>query len=109
MSAAGIIGLCARAGRLVSGESAVVDAIRRGAARVVIVDGGASGNAIKMIGNACENKGIDMVFMPEDELGDAIGKPGRMAAAVTDSGFADKIYGILKNSTIDKCGGALRE
>ena len=34
-----MLGLCARAGRLITGEKACIQAVRSGAARVVLLDG----------------------------------------------------------------------
>ena len=49
----GLVGLCARAGRLVSGEDASVKLIRSGKALVAFIDEGASANAQKALSNAC--------------------------------------------------------
>ena len=42
-----MLGLCARAGKLVTGEKACVQAIRAGSAFVALLDGAASANAVK--------------------------------------------------------------
>ena len=86
-----LLGLCMRAGRLVSGEQAVLNAIRSGKARLVVVDAGASQNTQKMFADSCEYYDVARIMAPEGALGAAIGRPGRMAAAVTDEGFARRI------------------
>ena len=86
-----MLGLCARAGKLISGEKACLQTIRSGGAYVVILDASAAGNAVKSITDACTHHGVTLLTAPEDALGDAIGKPGRMVAAVTDPGFAQRI------------------
>ena len=86
-----MLGLCMRAGRLVSGEDAVLTAIRRGTARLVIVDASASENTRKMFADSCAYYGVERLIAPGDALGAAIGKPGRKAVAVTDDGFAASI------------------
>ena len=86
-----MLGLCQRAGRLVSGEQAVLNAIRRGTARLVIVDASASANTQKMFSDSCAYYDVERLQAPEDTLGAAIGKPGRKVAAVTDDGFAGSI------------------
>ena len=86
-----LLSLCRRAGRLVSGEEACLTAIRRGQARLVVVDGAASANAKKMFADSCAYYEVALIQAPEEALGAAIGKPGRMAAAVTDEGFAASI------------------
>ena len=86
-----MLGLCARAGKLVTGEKACVQAIRAGSAGVALLDGAAAANAVKAVGHACASHGVPLVRTGAYELGDAIGKPGRMAACVTDAGFARRI------------------
>ena len=86
-----MLGLCARAGRLVTGEKACVQAICAGSVYVMLLDGAASENAVKAVGQACRTHGVPLVRTGEYELGDAIGKPGRMAAGVTDAKMAERI------------------
>jgi ribosomal protein L7Ae-like RNA K-turn-binding protein len=90
----GMLGLCARAGKLVSGESAAEKLIRAGACKVAFIDQGASKNAQKAIGNAVRTYQVPLIVLPEGELGRAIGKPGRMAAAIADESFARSILKI---------------
>ena len=93
--AMGMLGLCARAGKLVSGEEMSVKAIRKGTALLAIIDEGASANAKKAMTDACRSADVKLVTMPEGQLGQAIGKPGRMAAAVRDAGFAERLIQYL--------------
>ena len=92
----GMLGLCARAGRLITGEKACVQAIRTGSAFAALLDGAASENAVKALTRACENHGVPLVRTAPCALGDAIGKPGRMAACVTDAGFARRLIELSK-------------
>ncbi len=89
--ALGILGLCARARKLVTGEKAVIQAVRAGQVRAVALDGAASANAVKAVSQACLTHGVPLVRTGPMALGDAIGKPGRMAAAVTDPGLAESL------------------
>ena len=86
-----LLGLCARAGKLISGEKAVVAAVRGGNAHCVLLDAAASANATKSVTDACAYRRIPLIRTQENALGIAIGKPGRMAAAVTDPGFAQSL------------------
>ena len=88
--ALGLLGLCARARMLVTGEKACVQQIRAGGAFAAVLDGAASENAVKAVANACRTHGVPLVRTGAFELGDAIGKPGRMAAVVTDRGLAER-------------------
>ncbi len=98
-----MLGLCARAGRLITGEKACVQAIRGGEAFVALLDGAASANAVKALGDACASHSVPLVRTGAYRLGDAIGKPGRMAAAVTDGRMAAK---IIELSDADSIGDA---
>lgn len=86
--AMGLLGLCARAGALVTGEKACEQMIRSGRACAAVLDGAASPNAVKAIGNACRTYRVPLARTGEYALGDAVGKPGRMAAVITDAGLA---------------------
>ena len=86
-----MLGLCARAGRLVTGEKACVQAIRAGGAHAALLDSAASLNAVKALTDACNSHGVPLVRTREYALGDAIGKPGRMAAVITDARMAARI------------------
>ena len=86
-----LLGLCMRAGRLVSGEEPCVKAIRAGGARLVVIDGGASANAKKALTDACAYRSVPLLETEPGRLGAAVGKRNRMAVAVTDAGFAEAI------------------
>ena len=86
-----MLGLCMRAGRIISGEKACVQAVRAGGACAVVLDRAAAKNAAKAVSDACAFHQVPLVYAPENELGDAIGKPGRMVAAITDPSMADRI------------------
>ena len=86
-----MLGLCMRAGKLVSGEKAAIQAVRAGSACAVVLDRAAAKNAVKAVTDACNWHEVPLLFAPENELGWAIGKPGRMVAAITDPSFADRI------------------
>ena len=94
----GMLGLCARAGRLITGEKACVQAVRGGSAFAVVLDGAASENAVKAVSRACETHGVPLVRTGAYALGDAIGKPDRMAAAITDARMAAR---IIELSTVE--------
>ena len=90
-----MLGLCARAGKLISGEKACLQAVRQESVQLVLLDGGAKGNTEKAITDACAFHNVRLLKTPAFQLGDAIGKPGRMVVAVTDPNFADRIDQLL--------------
>ena len=89
-----MLGLCARAGKLISGEKAVIQAVRAGSAYAAVLDRGAAQNAVKAVTQACEGHGVPLIWTGEWTLGDAIGKPSRMAAAITEEGMARRAVEI---------------
>jgi len=86
-----MLGLCARAGRLISGEKACLQSIRSGGVYAVLLDAGAAGNAVKSITDACSYHKVTLIIAPEFQLGDAIGKPGRMVVGITDPKLAQRV------------------
>ena len=91
-----MLGLCARAGKLITGEKACVQAIRTGGAFAAVLDGAAAQNAVKAVTQACESPRVPLLRTGEFALGEAIGKPSRMAAAVTDARMAARIIELGK-------------
>jgi len=83
------IGFAMKAGRLKSGDFAVEKLVRAGKARLVLIDEAASENTKERYRTLCTAHRTEQ--MEVFELGSWIGKPGRMLAAVTDEGFANRI------------------
>ena len=87
-----LLGLALRAGHLVSGDAAVLNAIRTGEAQLVIVAEDASDATKKRFEDKCKSYSAGMLLFGEREaLGHALGKEMRAVAAVTDAGFARSI------------------
>lgn len=93
--AMGLLGLCARAGKVQSGEQACELALKRGQARLALLDGAASNGTRKAFANACAHESIPIRLTSADALGAAIGKPGRRVAVVTDEKLAQKLADML--------------
>ena len=94
--ARGMLGLCARAGKLVTGEKAVVQAVRNGSCHLVLLDGGVAGNGEKAVSQACRTHDVPLLRTDPGELGEAIGRPNRMAAAITDPGMAKRLQQLCE-------------
>ncbi len=92
-----LVGLCMRAGRLVSGEDACVKAIRSETAKLAIIDGSASDNAKKMLSDACAYRSVPLLETGAGELGPAVGKANRKAVVITDAGFAGALIKAAAN------------
>ena len=96
----GTLGLCQRAGKLKSGEFAVLEALRKKTAVMVIVSNDASDNTKKEFSDKCSYYKVPIYFYGTmDELGHAIGKDVRTSLAITDAGFAKT---LIKNLLSEK-------
>ena len=95
----GMIGLAARAGKVVSGSDSVIGAIRSNNVKLLIITRDISRNSLDRIlkNMTGENEITCYSFSTSDELGDALGKPNRTVAAITDKSFAEGISAILEN------------
>ena len=91
------LGLCVRAGHLVTGEELVLEVIRNGKAQLVVLTTDASENTAKRIQDKCTHYEIPLhVAFTRGQLGDAIGKAERVVVAITDKGFRKLIGDGLK-------------
>ena len=91
------LGLCLRAGRLVTGQEACVELIRRGGAALALVDEGASANTLKRLSDACRSHDTPLYALSPGALGHSIGKPSRMTAAIAPDGMADRLLEMLRH------------
>jgi ribosomal protein L7Ae-like RNA K-turn-binding protein len=99
------LGLCQRAGKIVSGEELVLDAIRRGKAKLVLLSEDASPNTAKRIKDKSDFYNVPLlVALNRGQIGDAIGKAERVVIVITDAGFAKMIGDGLKNLEVNGIG-----
>lgn len=90
-----LLGLCHKAGALVSGSTASIKAIRNGKAKLVILSRESSDGTYKQFTNLCNYYKIKMIIGgSKSEMGRAIGKPERTVIVIIDENF--KIL-LLKN------------
>ncbi|MBR4634753.1 MAG: 50S ribosomal protein L7ae [Clostridia bacterium] len=90
------LGFAMKAGKLAVGEFAAERAVKAGKAFLMVVDEAASDNTQKQWRDAAEFRDLALVTVPD--MGKAIGRPGRMAAAVTDETFAKMIIKAANES-----------
>ena len=94
----GMMGLAARAGKVVSGSDSVIGAIRSGNVKLLIITKDISRNSLeKLLKNISDEEITCFSFGTSEELGYALGKPDRTVAAITDKSFAEGISAILEN------------
>lgn len=91
-----MISLCARAGRLCSGNFSVERAVKDGSACVVIVAEDASGNTKKLFNQKCNYYDIPYYeYGTKETLGKYCGNEMRTSIAIMDEGFAKQIIGYM--------------
>lgn len=91
-----LLGLAQRAGRLVSGEDLVVEAIQKGQAKLVFLAEDAAGNLSKKVTDKSHTYQVEVVTVFSTlELSAAVGK-ARKVLAVTDAGFTKKMRSIME-------------
>lgn len=95
-NATSLLGLAVRARKISSGEM-VLTSIRNQQAKLVIIAGDASDNTKKRYIDKCTYYNVPYVWIENSViLSQAIGQNNRMAIAINDKGFADKLYSYLK-------------
>ena len=87
-----MIGLAAKAGKVVSGEFMTENAVKSKEAYLVIIAQDVSNNTRKKFGNMCSYYKVEMrEYADKDALGRAIGKEFRASLAVIDKGLAQAV------------------
>ncbi|OPY59082.1 MAG: putative ribosomal protein YlxQ [Pelotomaculum sp. PtaU1.Bin035] len=103
MSIDWIIGMGQRAGKLMSGNFAVKDALARGRVKLLVIAKDTSGRTRRELSVLAGSKNIPTVsFGSKVELGRLIGKAPRSAVAFTDELLARRILGALERGDVDR-------
>ncbi|NLC33165.1 MAG: hypothetical protein GX781_07705 [Clostridiales bacterium] len=87
----GLLGLATRAGQMLIGSGRALEHVRQEKSSLVFLDESASENTAKRFKDACQSHQADCRVLNKGILGQAIGKPGTMVAAVLPGGIADKL------------------
>ena len=88
------LGLAQKAGKIVSGDFAVKSALKSGTVKLLVVAEDTAPNSKKELCYLAEQAGVPVVeLLTRWELGGALGKGQRAAAAITDSSFASMLQG----------------
>ena len=91
-----MLGLAMRAGQLSFGEDGVRKAIASGTAALVLLDAGASDNTKKRMRDSCAYYGVPLMETAAGRLGEAVGRPGRMSAAVARGPLCEKLAALAR-------------
>ena len=91
-----MLGIAMRAGGLTLGTDGVLAEIAAKRAALVLLDETASDNTKKKFRDSCAYYGCELFETAQDRLGFAIGKPGRMCAAVAKGTLGDKLKALAQ-------------
>lgn len=87
-----LIGLCKRAGRLLTGNEQVTEGIKSGKGCLLIMaEDSAENTKKKYLHLAEEVKLMTRVFGEKEKLGHAVGQAVRTAVVITDEGFGKAV------------------
>lgn len=93
-----MLGLAMRAGQVQSGDMVCERAVRASRAILVLLDADASGSTKARYRELCDARGICLYMISPGALGRAIGKEGRMVAALGKGKLAERIDALLAGS-----------
>ncbi|SDJ71636.1 YlxQ family RNA-binding protein [Sediminibacillus albus] len=94
-----LLGLAFRAGKLSLGEEAIIRDIQRQKAKLVLIARDTGVQTRKKITDKCLYYKIPLIEVDDREtISQAIGKSGRVAVAILDTGFAAKLTSLLDES-----------
>ena len=91
-----ILGICAKVGRVSSGEDTCIRDIQSGKAYAILLASDVSENTNKLFTNKCEFYEVPLIKVKENkqELGAIIGKSDRSVVSILDFGFAEAMINI---------------
>ena len=110
-----MLGLANKAGKLVSGEDVVRNAIRQGKAKLLIISTDASENTKKRFLNAAEYYKVPVyIWGDKEQLGSSIGKSDRSVIGINDDNFKKSVLSLMDTDQPitpigKKSGGELNE
>lgn len=91
-----MLGIAMRAGQLSLGESSVLKTVSSGTALFMILDADASDNTKRNSGIPGAFYKVPLYETSPDRLGQAIGKPGRMSAAIARGTLGEKLLALAR-------------
>ena len=96
----GFLGLCARAGQLIFGQEACVDAVRRHKAGIVLLDKASSANTLKRFLDTCATHETLLYGMEDDAIAKAVGKDVCRVVAMKPGGMTKKMIDLFKDEAV---------
>lgn len=93
-----MLGLAFRAGKCSLGEESIVKDIQKKRAKLVLLANDIGPQTQKKLTDKCRSYNVPFIIADDREtLSHAIGKSQRVAIAILDAGFANKIQSLLGN------------
>lgn len=93
------VSLAKKAGKVVGGEVAVVNAIQKKTACLILIASDASKNTKKKFTNSANFYHLELAEVgTKEELGQAIGEEFRAVLCITDLGFAKKMISMINDN-----------
>lgn len=91
-----LLGIAYRARKCTLGEDLIIKDIQNKKAKIVLIANDISDKTKKKMIDKCTTYEVDYIVVDDREtLGQAMGKSGRVAIAITDYGFAKKFRTLL--------------
>lgn len=88
-----LLSLCMKAGKLITGEESVENAVKKANVFLIIVPEDAADNTKNKFINKGKYYNIPtLIYGKRDILSHAVGKVNRTVFAITDKGLAERIY-----------------
>lgn len=93
-----LLGICKRAGKLITGADTTIDSIRKNKAKLVIFANDFSKSSKKSVQTAADECDVKTSTMnrSKEEIGFALGKICGVMT-IEDKGFADKLEQLIEN------------
>jgi len=97
----GLLGLCARAGKIVSGMDAVSDDLKRNKVKLVIIARDASEKTASNIKYLAEVKNVPVIVIGNiAENSKAIGKENKAIVCIKDNNFSKEMLKVIDGGEI---------
>ncbi len=101
----GMIGLCAKAGKIVFGAAACETGIRRGKIKLMLIEDAASKNTKKSFLDACAYYNVPVILNDSQRtIGEAAGRPANKVFGIVCPGFSKRLMEIYQ----DKISGGVK-
>lgn len=97
----GLIGLCAKAGKLTYGTDVCIELIQKKKAKLIIVAQNAAERTKKNMKFICDNNKVNICFYGEiEDLSHSIGKQNKAVIGIREVNFANQILKIINGGEI---------